>query len=97
MPQVAITVSIVVLALSLTVLAGLSARRLVGWWRFRAVRREVAEDISLSQTRAYVAWVRNMPPPPPKFPPPPVEVPQPVRPRLRGKWRPFAGRRMAGN
>jgi hypothetical protein len=94
--QAVVTISEVVFCLSLAICAVVLLVRLVGWWRLREVRRAVSDARTLEETRAYVAWVRNMPPPPARPSKPPAVVPTPVKPPETGKWRPFPGRRVAG-
>jgi hypothetical protein len=94
--QAVVTISAVVLCLSLAICVAVLASRLLGWWRLRELRREVSGARTLAETQAYVAWVRDMPPPPPRPSKPPPVVPTPVKPPQRGKWRPFPGRRIAG-
>ena len=97
MLQTVVAISMASLCLSLGFSAVAVAWRLVGWWRLREVRRSLAEADTLEQTRAYVAWVRNMPPPPVRPRPLPAIPGVPVAPPVRGVLRPFPGRRrMAG-
>ena len=96
LPTVVTTISAICLGLSLVVCAVVGIRWLVGWWRLREVHRAMAEMRTLEDTRAYVAWVRDMPPPPARSPAEPPIVPVPVVPPVRGAVRPFPGRRMVG-
>jgi hypothetical protein len=90
------TISVICLSLSLVLCAVVALRWLVGLWRLREVRRAMAEMRTLEDTRAYVAWVRNPPPPPARQPPDPPIVAVPVVPPVRGAVRPFPGRRLVG-
>ena len=95
-PTFVTTISVICLGLSLLVCAVFAIRWLIGWWRLREVHRAMAEMRTLEDTRAYVAWVRNMPPPPERPSPEPPIVAVPVVPPVRGAMRPFPGRRMVG-
>lgn len=54
------------------------------WRRGRARRRALAAVEHEQARRAYAAWVRNIPPPPPRGPRFPPPNPQPVVPPVRG-------------
>jgi len=66
------------------------------WWRMRPYRHAMSEFERLQAVRAYAAWVRNIPPPPPRPARGPVVIPVPEVPPVRGVVAPFPGRRMAG-
>jgi hypothetical protein len=68
---------------------------LVRWWLLRPYLRARSEFERLEAMRAYTAWVRDMPPAPPRKRAGPVMVPTAVIPVIGGHA-PFPGRRMAG-
>jgi len=68
----------------------------VRWWRVRRYDGARSEVERLAAVRAYAAWVRDMPPPPPRANPAPALVPVAENPPIRGVIRPFPGRRVVG-
>jgi hypothetical protein len=89
-----------ILAIAVALWAGWRAVALLGglmrWWVVRSYQHAESEIEGPEAVRAYAAWVRNMPPPPPRpRAGPAIKVP-PVVPPVRGVVAPYPGRRMAG-